>query len=558
MSYGKHKVEHILQKTPSLSTVNGNTVLVGADGVTRRVDKTYDQYGRSEARSQAYEIPGYAGTPIDFADATLTVSGGASVLKQDIPGQGTGHGFSLVYHASGAVADAVLASAMAMDDLLMLTLNVERAEAASTPVTLKIYFLETAGDFVNYWWAYATITASGEQLISIPRGAINKFGTPTETKGCAQIRFRMEATTVNECPALPVGETVKVGALRKNPRTRAKIMFTHDDGKTPLETFAAKLAEYGWVGNAYIVPAVVGKTGYMTLAQLQTLKASGWVIGNHSYTHPANNRNDGIQLLGPKGQNIAVTTIDTATNIITCTTNLAPAGYAAPITFSAVAAPGGVTLGQDYYPKKVTVSTFTIHPTLDDAIAGTNTVDITSAGTTVTFSYSDATADETGIAADFQAAADWLDANGFDPWHCALPQASHDLYVHNALDGKPTVSVRGVYDNFKNTSKMDGTPLIYSYPDSTLGFYSATKTTTLPGSWMNLPGVESMESGLTATVQAFIDGLITTGATGCLLDHGYTEAVVTAVCDYVKEKEEAGLIDVVTAAEWVSGFNDKL
>jgi hypothetical protein len=80
-----------------------------------------------------------------------------------------------------------------------------------------------------------------------------------------------------------------------------------------------------------------------------------------------------------------VTAINTTTNVLTSTAHGMSDG--AVVRMNAVAAPGGTVNGYIYYvnitSRLTPANEFTLHPTYEDAIAGTNTINITSAGTTV-------------------------------------------------------------------------------------------------------------------------------------------------------------------------------
>jgi hypothetical protein len=78
------------------------------------------------------------------------------------------------------------------------------------------------------------------------------------------------------------------------------------------------------------------------------------------------------------------------------------------------------------------------------------------------------------------------------------------------------------------------------------------------GSSANLTACVGMTAGLTAEVKAAIDYAVAVGGTLCLLDHGYIGANVIAVCNYVKQLEMAGLLDVVNAREWYDGLSARM
>ncbi len=67
----------------------------------------------------------------------------------------------------------------------------------------------------------------------------------------------------------------------------AKVSFTFDDGyKTNITKAAPALAAYGYTGTAYVTSSFVGKTGYMTWANVQNLQNQfGWEVGGHSVNH---------------------------------------------------------------------------------------------------------------------------------------------------------------------------------------------------------------------------------------------------------------------------------
>ncbi len=65
------------------------------------------------------------------------------------------------------------------------------------------------------------------------------------------------------------------------------VSLTFDDGSTSQYTEASKkMSEYSFSGTAYVIPAQVGESGYMTLAQLKNLQdIHGWDISSHYSTN---------------------------------------------------------------------------------------------------------------------------------------------------------------------------------------------------------------------------------------------------------------------------------
>ncbi len=81
----------------------------------------------------------------------------------------------------------------------------------------------------------------------------------------------------------------------------------------------------------------------------------------------------------------SVSSVNTTTNVFTSSVHGLPDG--APVKMNSATAPTGTTNGVIYYTRSTGLVTpaneFTLHPTYNDAVAGTNTVDVTTAGTSV-------------------------------------------------------------------------------------------------------------------------------------------------------------------------------
>jgi len=66
----------------------------------------------------------------------------------------------------------------------------------------------------------------------------------------------------------------------------AAVIFTFDDGKATVFSQAARyMAQYGFVGTAYVNGITVGGEGRLTLAQCHALYDVGWDIANHTWSH---------------------------------------------------------------------------------------------------------------------------------------------------------------------------------------------------------------------------------------------------------------------------------
>lgn len=64
------------------------------------------------------------------------------------------------------------------------------------------------------------------------------------------------------------------------------VSITIDDGTADQVVASNILSRYGMRGTFYIISGVIGTPGYLTRAQLETLKAAGHEIGGHTVSHP--------------------------------------------------------------------------------------------------------------------------------------------------------------------------------------------------------------------------------------------------------------------------------
>ncbi len=82
-------------------------------------------------------------------------------------------------------------------------------------------------------------------------------------------------------------EVLSVGqALARRHEGRPRVVLTFDDGHATDRTVAAPLLmEYGFGATFYVVPGLLGHSGFMTRAQLVGLERMGFEIGSHSMSH---------------------------------------------------------------------------------------------------------------------------------------------------------------------------------------------------------------------------------------------------------------------------------
>lgn len=335
--------------------------------------------------------------------------------------------------------------------------------------------------------------------------------------------------------------------------------------------------EYGFRGNLFIVPGWLGSSGkygygaspstFMSASDVQTMYAAGWSVGSHSNTHPSNNENAGLRLLGPYGYFLS-NTVDNlpasyvsawslgASNRrrITAGTQASPSVFTAenahqflinqPIVFTDVA-PTGCTLGVTYYVASLPSSTTFTLATDQGTLASTvnNTTGAWSG--TANYRHPGSSNDSSAIYADIAAGIAGVTALGIPTGakFFALPQGAADVYVRAACIQAALVWVRGIGStvNTINVGLPTGGGL------SGLVDYS--------GGWMAQQDAVQTDGATAvpfATIKSYIDTTTSIGACGCSYHHstGFTTiANLDQMCAYLRTKVDANQIDVLTCDE---------
>jgi peptidoglycan/xylan/chitin deacetylase (PgdA/CDA1 family) len=79
---------------------------------------------------------------------------------------------------------------------------------------------------------------------------------------------------------------VRATELEEETSGTAPFLLTFDDGGiSALDIIAEELEERGWRGNFFIPAADIGRPGFLTGAQIRTLRQRGHLIGSHGYRH---------------------------------------------------------------------------------------------------------------------------------------------------------------------------------------------------------------------------------------------------------------------------------
>ena len=78
-----------------------------------------------------------------------------------------------------------------------------------------------------------------------------------------------------------------VDAIFQRPKSKAKVIFTFDDGNSSDYSNAfSKLQSVGMAATSFVVSDRIGTNGYLTVAQMKEMYAAGWDMANHTKSHP--------------------------------------------------------------------------------------------------------------------------------------------------------------------------------------------------------------------------------------------------------------------------------
>ena len=162
----------------------------------------------------------------------------------------------------------------------------------------------------------------------------------------------------------------------------------------------------------------------------------------------------------------------------------------------------------------------------------------------ITQSYEGAVEDDSAIYTDIMAAVDELHSRGFsDALHFALPQGGWDTYVRSACLRAGLKSVRAI-SSATTGFPVRGAGLVGS------GNYGSQ----YPTGWFELAGAIQIDGVPTlAQIEAYVDEVIRVGATGSCYTHSIDAATAVkfdGLCSYLKTKQDAGLIRVMTVADY--------
>jgi len=374
--------------------------------------------------------------------------------------------------------------------------------ATSIPLSL---FFSSSGGFSTGFSSLVLAIYPGLNFYLTPllAGTNLPFSVGADFSAINRIRVRADDAKGTSLTPMSGTDALMIGDFYADPPAqKAKFSIAIDDGLPDLANpygnaiiggdgvarphcFASYVASYGWRCMAYIIANGAGKPGFLDRGQLAAVQDLYDVrFGVHTYSHP-------------EARDIANAPSNAGLRL------LGPIGY-----------------------------------NLLQAAGGSMSVTTTLTGTTITPSN-----DATAIAADLDKAQDLMNRWGFPEAakHVALPQGGFDAFVNQALQTQGFKSVRGVQSA---ALKING------------GVYSAQIQGTQlepPMQTMTLPSSIQLDNGSVpdATIIGYIDAVIASGGFGTSYQHGLPNSPVTQqktklAFDYLKLKEQQGLIDIVT------------
>ena len=221
----------------------------------------------------------------------------------------------------------------------------------------------------------------GNREFTINQGTVNLKASALRLQShfLAPSTSLVYSTTGNALGGLTNGNTYYT--IRVN-RDYIKLADTADDAFTGNNiTFTSQGDGTQTLITGTITGEVAG-TGNVNIANAATT-----VTGDGTTFNAVFVPGDTFTVFGPEATTVVgVSSINTTTDVITAnaTTNFTTEDA---VILRATAAPGGTTAGFIYYVNAVSGTTFTLHNTPADATANTSIVNMSSAGTSVTFDY---------------------------------------------------------------------------------------------------------------------------------------------------------------------------
>jgi hypothetical protein len=349
---------------------------------------------------------------------------------------------------------------------------------------------------------------------------------------------------------------------------------------TALRSGQQIVESHGFKGSLFLVPPWLGTSGvfgyggrankFMSAADAQAMYAEGWAVGSHSNTHPSNEDNAGLRLLGPYGYFLS-NTVDNLPASYAATWELGPGhrrraiGAAAgtdlvtfenphnflvnmPIAFTDEA-PAGLAVGVTYYCQTIPSPLTATFATDQGSLVSRATVASDWSGM-ANYRFAGAANDDSAIYADIQAGVAGVAALGIPTGSkfFALPQGSADQFVRSACVRAGLTWVRGASDD------------AHTIPVGRPTGGGLSGIASQPGGWLAQPDciqTDASRSPSITEIRTYVDRTIAEGACGCSYHHfvgGGTIANLDNLCAYLRKQVDANAIDVLTLDEMAAAL----
>jgi peptidoglycan/xylan/chitin deacetylase (PgdA/CDA1 family) len=327
---------------------------------------------------------------------------------------------------------------------------------------------ETNRTAIHSGWNLITFSASDDMLVA--------QGNVSWNQPMLYARVEVTANPNQTTPA-----SVSFDDLRYGVRATPAVIMSFDDGDPTVIGSAFPIMQaHGLVGTAYVVSSWVGNPNEssMTLADLKTLYAAGWDIGNHTVDHPSGTGLDTLDLASVEAELTGCRDFLVNNGMPRAALDVAyPGGYANDTVEQAMAATGMQT-GRitSWRPMALPI---------DDGyqVPGSTTAVGTLTLQQIEHRIDQAVADGATIELIFHALGD----PSLDPGYPAAPSYYQPIDEFTSIcdyiaqQGIPTMTVSQFYAHSQNGPSSDTTPPITT-TDYATGWHASPLTVDLTAS----------------------------------------------------------------------------
>lgn len=463
-----------------------------------------------------------------------------------------------------------------------------------TSATLTGAFAGTSGIY--------TVRFSNDEVrrCALANGATTiTWGTALTSAATTAIVYATDRLTMQ------AADTIAFGPVYRNPSAKAFAYIRFDDGLVDQNTDRLTLATdyvgtsgvtipagvpqsglsileaFGLRASCFVLTNKLGQTSnYMTAAQLQVLQNTyGWTIGFQTHADPLNLGGAGLRLLGPYGYNYnlvygSISAVDTALDTITTaaahsitTTSGVLGEQGFPVEFYGTDLPAPLVTGTRYWLKNTSTTAFKVYTNELDSVAGTNAIDLTTAGTAANFNfrYWGSANDSSAILADFTTGQALLQSYGLRGWkHYAMNQGAWDASTEEAiLSLVASGNLKTVAPILGSSGVLTSNTYIPRIASGVVcGAYGSTastgQNTTITNTY-NLPVSIATEAASEAVCRAAVVDACQKGYIVSFYHHAFSSEAqmraFIAACDEIKLRVDQGVMDTGNVEELYDRLN---